>query len=139
MSGERKRRIIWEINHDFATKARLSNDRGTAILVAASFYDACHYYRLFQDASLGRHCGIITSFQPNAGELSTSSASSDERYKYDTYTKFVLKDGQTTTAYEEQTKRLFIEEPANMKLLIVVSKLLTGFDAPSCTYIYLDH
>ena len=27
----------------------------------------------------------------------------------------------------------------NMKLLIVVSKLLTGFDAPSCTYIYLDN
>lgn len=26
-----------------------------------------------------------------------------------------------------------IEEPANLKLLIVVSKLLTGFDAPSCT------
>ena len=26
-----------------------------------------------------------------------------------------------------------------MKLLIVVSKLLTGFDAPSCTYIYLDN
>ena len=26
-----------------------------------------------------------------------------------------------------------------MKLIIVVSKLLTGFDAPSCTYIYLDH
>jgi type I restriction enzyme R subunit len=25
-----------------------------------------------------------------------------------------------------------------MKLLIVVSKLLTGFDAPSCSYIYLD-
>jgi hypothetical protein len=26
-----------------------------------------------------------------------------------------------------------------MKLLIVVSKLLTGFDAPSCTYVYLDN
>ena len=26
-----------------------------------------------------------------------------------------------------------------MKLLIVVSKLLTGFDAPSCSYIYLDN
>ena len=36
-------------------------------------------------------------------------------------------------------KRRFIEEPANTKLLIVVSKLLTGFDAPSCTYIYFDH
>jgi type I restriction enzyme, R subunit len=43
------------------------------------------------------------------------------------------------TQYEEEVKRRFIEEPANMKLLIVVSKLLTGFDAPSCTYIYLDN
>src|SRR5207249_648514 len=30
-------------------------------------------------------------------------------------------------------------EPAIMQLLIVFSKLLTGFDAPSCTYIYLDN
>jgi len=51
----------------------------------------------------------------------------------------VLKNGQTTKAYEDEAKRRFIEEPANCKLLIVVSKLLTGFDAPSCTYIYLDH
>jgi type I restriction enzyme R subunit len=27
----------------------------------------------------------------------------------------------------------------NLKLLIVVSKLLTGFDAPSCSYVYLDN
>ena len=25
-----------------------------------------------------------------------------------------------------------------MRLLIVVDKLLTGFDAPSCTYLYID-
>ena len=25
-----------------------------------------------------------------------------------------------------------------MKLLVVVDKLLTGFDAPSCTYLYID-
>ncbi len=42
-------------------------------------------------------------------------------------------------AYEDEVKRRFIKEPANLKLLIVVSKLLTGFDAPSCTYIYLDN
>ena len=51
----------------------------------------------------------------------------------------VLGDGQTTKQYEDEAKRRFIEEPANLKLLIVVSKLLTGFDAPSCTYIYLDN
>ncbi len=49
-----------------------------------------------------------------------------------------IHSGQSTTAYETEVKRRFIEEPANMKLLIVVSKLLTGFDAPSCSYIYLD-
>lgn len=58
---------------------------------------------------------------------------------HDTYTDFVLAKGQTTKKYEDETKRRFVEEPANCKLLIVVSKLLTGFDAPSCTYIYLDH
>jgi type I restriction enzyme R subunit len=51
----------------------------------------------------------------------------------------VLKKNQTTKQYEDEVKRRFIEEPANLKLLIVVSKLLTGFDAPSCTYIYLDN
>ena len=43
-----------------------------------------------------------------------------------------------TEAYEEQAKARFIKEPANMKLLVVVDKLLTGFDAPPCTYLYID-
>lgn len=138
-SEERKARIAASIIHDFDTKPRLNDDRGTAILVAASIYDACHYYRIFQNKSFGQYCGIITSFEPNHNAISREPANSDERYKFDTYTKHVLKSGQTTKAYEDETKRRFIEEPANMKLLIVVSKLLTGFDAPSCSYIYLDN
>ena len=43
-----------------------------------------------------------------------------------------------TEVYEEEAKDQFINEPAIMKLLIVVNKLLTGFDAPSCTYLYID-
>jgi type I restriction enzyme R subunit len=138
-AGERKQRIIASIIEDFGLKPRLNNDRGTAILVAASIYDACHYYRLLQNTSFGRYCGIITSFEPNHNAISREPANSDERYKFDTYTQHVLKNGQTTKAYEDETKRRFIEEPASRKLLIVVSKLLTGFDAPSCTYIYLDN
>jgi type I restriction enzyme, R subunit len=138
-AGERKQRIIASIIEDFGLKPRLNNDRGTAILVAASIYDACHYYRLFQNTSFGHYCGIITSFEPNHNAISREPANSDERYKFDTYTQHVLKNGQTTKAYEDGVKRRFIEEPANCKLLIVVSKLLTGFDAPSCTYIYLDN
>ena len=138
-AGERKQRIIASIIEDFSLKPRLNNDRGTAILVAASIYDACHYFRLFQNTSFGQYCGIITSFEPNHNAISREPPNSDERYKFDTYTQHVLKKGQTTKAYEDEAKRRFIEEPANCKLLIVVSKLLTGFDAPSCTYIYLDN
>jgi type I restriction enzyme, R subunit len=136
---ERKARIAASIIHDFDTKPRLNNDRGTAILVAASIYDACHYYRIFQSKPFGQYCGIITSFEPQPGAIVLEPPNSDERYKFDTYTKYVLNPGQTTKAYEDEAKRRFIEEPANMKLIIVVSKLLTGFDAPSCTYIYLDN
>ncbi|MBI2943113.1 MAG: type I restriction endonuclease subunit R [Candidatus Wallbacteria bacterium] len=138
-SGERKRRILADIIQDFSLKPRLNNDRGTAILVAASIYDACHYFRLLQNESFGPYCAIITSFEPNHNAISREPANSDERYKFDTYTTHVLKQGQTTQQYEEECKRRFIEEPANMKLLIVVNKLLTGFDAPSCTFIYLDN
>ncbi len=136
---ERKSRIAASIIHDFDTKPRLNNERGTAILVAASIYDACHYYRLFKGKDFGRFCGIITSFEPQASVIALEPPNSTERYKFDTYTLHVLKPKQTVKAYEDEAKRRFIKEPANLKLLIVVSKLLTGFDAPSCTYIYLDN
>jgi type I restriction enzyme R subunit len=138
-AAERKQRIISSILQDFDLKPRLNNNRGTAILVAASIFDACHYFRLFQNTPFGQSCGIVTSYEPNHNAISREPANSDERYKFDTYTKYVLKDGQTTKAYEDEAKRRFIHEPANMKLLVVVSKLLTGFDAPSCSYIYLDN
>ncbi len=140
MSAEaRKREIMAEIIADFTLRPRLNSDRGTALLVAASIYDACHYFRLFQETYFGRFCGIITSFEPNKNTITTAPVHSDERYKYDTYTRYVLKKGQTTRQYEAEVKQRFINEPATCKLLIVVSKLLTGFDAPSCTYIYLDN
>jgi len=138
-AAERKQRIVASIIEDFGLRPRLNNDRGTAILVAASIYDACHYFRLFQHTSFGSHVGIITSFEPNPNAISREPANSDERYKFDTYIEHVLKNGQTTRQYEDQIKDCFIKEPANCKLLIVVSKLLTGFDAPTCTYIYLDN
>jgi type I restriction enzyme R subunit len=47
-------------------------------------------------------------------------------------------NGQTPEKFEEEVKEKFIKSPAQMKLLIVVNKLLTGFDAPPATYLYID-
>jgi type I restriction enzyme, R subunit len=137
-SGERKARIVANVLEDFNLKPRLISERGTAILVAASIYDACHYYRLFQGTELGGKVGLVTSYVPDPNLISREPPGSDERYKFDTYTRQVLTPGQATKAYEDEMKRRFLKEPANCRLLIVVSKLLTGFDAPSCTYLYLD-
>lgn len=139
-SAERKRRIIANISQDFVTVPRLSSDRGNAILAVSSIYDACHYFRIAQESSeLKGKCALITSFDPSATSISTEPKDSDKYFQHETYLNHLLKPSQSREAYEADAKRRFQEEPANMKLLIVVSKLLTGFDAPSCTYIYLDH
>lgn len=67
----------------------------------------------------------------------------DKQVIYKTYTD-LLKDVEAqpgkskTETYEDRAKKLFVEQPSNMRLLIVVDKLLTGFDAPPCTYLYID-
>src|SRR5205085_3397128 len=82
-AGERKQRIIANIIEDFSLKPRLNNDRGTSILVAASIYDACHYFRLLQNTNFGPFCGIVTSYEPNHNTISREPPNSDERYKFD--------------------------------------------------------
>lgn len=139
-SKGRKSRIVNDICMDFARKNRLSSERGTAMLVAASIYDACQYFREFQNGTLlSGKCGIVTSYEPAAVNISCEPEQGEEYYKYMTYKNFVLSPELSTTAeYEKEMKRRFQKEPANCKLLIVVSKLLVGFDAPTCSYIYLD-
>jgi type I restriction enzyme R subunit len=81
-AGERKQRIIADIIEDFSLKPRLNNDRGTAILVSASIYDACHYYRLLQNTGFGPYCGIITSYEPDHSAISREPANSDEHVRH---------------------------------------------------------
>jgi type I restriction enzyme R subunit len=81
---ERKQRIVASIIEDFSLKPRLDNNRGTAILIAASIYEACHYYRLFLQTHFGPYCAIVTSYVPTHNDISRHPAHSNERYKFDT-------------------------------------------------------
>lgn len=138
-SRSRLERIAIDINMDFEKLPRLMDGNGNAMLVAGSVYSACKYYEIFQQIGF-KKCAIITSYEPQAGDLRTDTVSDEEETetfeKYEIYQKML--GGQSVEDFEKEAKRKFIEEPANMKLLIVVDKLLTGFDAPPCTYLYID-
>ena len=148
-SRSRMEQIANDIIFDFETKARLADGNGNAMLVADSVYSACRYYEIFVMKGF-KKCAVISSYVPNAGDLRTDTVSDEEDTetfeKYSTYLKMIGIDdtdeptrvAKKVEEFETEAKRKFVEEPANMKLLIVVDKLLTGFDAPSCTYLYID-
>ncbi len=146
-SRSRMERVVSDIVFDFGVKPRLSNQRGNAILVASSIYEACKYFELFQKTVFKGKCAVVTSYNPHAQDVTLeetgANTETDKQFLFNSYTALLQNvDAQPgksrTETYEDNAKKLFKEQPANMKLLIVVDKLLTGFDAPRCTYLYID-
>ncbi len=150
-SKSRMDRVVTDIVFDFGVKPRLSNQRGNAILVASSIYEACKYFELFQKTVFKGKCAVVTSYNPQAQDITLeetgANSETDKQFIYNTYMSLLqnallensaLPGKSKTETYEDHAKQLFKEQPANMKLLVVVDKLLTGFDAPGCTYLYID-
>lgn len=139
-SKSRLEQIVNDIILDMNTKPRLFSGRGNAMLVSGSIYQACKYYEFFQQTELKDKCAIITSYSPNIsdikGESVSDNAVTEKLKQYDIYMKML--NGKDTETFEDEAKKKFVDEPAQLKLLIVVDKLLTGFDAPSATYLYID-
>lgn len=139
-SKARLEKIAADIMLDMATKDRLKNGRGNAMLVAGSIYEACKYYEIFTTQGFTK-CAIVTSYTPNISDIKGESlgdgeGATEKLKKYEIYNKML--DGKRPEDFEKEVKSLFIDHPAQMKLLIVVDKLLTGFDAPPATYLYID-
>jgi type I restriction enzyme R subunit len=138
-SKSRLEKIVFDIIKDFKIKPRISTGEGNAMLVSSSVYNACKYYELFQNAGF-MECAIVTSYNPHHGDIKgeeTGEGNPTEKLlKYKVYQKML--NGKSTEEFEQNAKTQFIKEPNKMKLLIVVDKLLTGFDAPSATYLYID-
>ena len=142
-SKSRMDRVVQDIIFDFSVKPRLSNERGNAILIASSIFEACKYFELFQKTVFKGKCAVVTSYNPLTKDATLedtgANTETDKLFIYNTYTALLKDKGMPNTeAYEDYAKKMFKEQPANMKLLVVVDKLLTGFDAPSCTYLYID-
>jgi type I restriction enzyme, R subunit len=132
-------KIAADIVFDMSLKPRLREDRGTAMLVANSIYEACRYWEIFMSMGFTK-CAVVTSYEPTTESVRTAtsdpSQESEEEYKKSIYERML--GGKKLSEFEKEVKKQYKENPAQMKLLIVVDKLLTGFDAPSATYLYID-
>ncbi len=148
-SRERLEKIVADIVFDMETRDRLKNGRGNAMLVADSIYSACRFYEMFQNTELKGKCAVITSYRPTTESITgeeTGEGTTDRQKEYDIYREMLAahfnepedKAMHKADQFEQEVKKRFIEKPAEMKLLIVVDKLLTGFDAPPATYLYID-
>lgn len=148
-SKSRLEQIVNDILLDMETKPRLMDGRGNAMLVCASVYQACKVYDMFSKTDFKDKCAIVTSYKPTASDIKGEESGeglTEKLFKYDTYRKMLAdyfelpKEAAVNRVedFEKDVKQKFIKEPGQMRLLIVVDKLLTGFDAPSATYLYID-
>lgn len=148
-SQDRLEQIVNDILMDMETKPRLMDGRGNAMLVCSSIYQACKIYDLFSKTDLAGKCAIITSYQPSPSDLKgedSGAGRTEKLNQYAIYRRMLAEYFEESEdeamgkaeEFEKQVKRKFVKEPGQMRLLIVVDKLLTGFDAPSATYLYID-
>ena len=138
-SKSRLEKIVADILMDMETKDRLQSGRGNAMLVTSSIYEACKCYELFEHSELAGKCAIVTSYAPSPADIKgeeTGEGLTEKLRKYEIYNRMLGE--KSAEDFEKEVKKKFIAQPGQMKLLIVVDKLLTGFDAPAATYLYID-
>ncbi|MEH6814128.1 MAG: type I restriction endonuclease [Motiliproteus sp.] len=148
-SQSRLEQIVNDILLDMDIKPRLMDGRGNAMLVCASIYQACKVYELFSKTELKGKCAIVTSYLPSPADIKGEESGeglTEKLHQFEIYQQMladyfeVPKDEAINKAeeFEGRVKKQFKNEPGQIRLLIVVDKLLTGFDAPSATYLYID-
>ena len=148
-SQSRLEKIVSDILLDMETRDRLRSGHGNAMLIAGSIYSACRFFDIFQKTDLMGKCAVVTSYSPTPADIKGEESGegiTEKRFQYDIYRKMLaayFNEPEDVAMYkverfEQEAKKRFVDEPGRMKLLIVVDKLLTGFDAPPATYLYID-
>jgi type I restriction enzyme R subunit len=146
---DRLEKIVADILLDMETRDRLMSGHGNALLISGSIYSACRFFEMFEKTGLAGKCAVVTSYNPSPADIKgeeTGEGLTEKLRQYDIYRKMLaahFNEAEDTAMYkvdqfEKEVKKRFIDEPGQMKLLIVVDKLLTGFDAPPATYLYID-
>jgi type I restriction enzyme R subunit len=132
-SSERRLEMIaLDINEHY-----IKNIQGTgfkAMLATSSKYEAIKYHSIFEEFGNIKTSFVISA--PDTREGYDEVDESNKQFVTEAWNKLIRKYGDEER-YLEKIKDEFIEGE-EIELLIVVDKLLTGFDAPRAAVLYID-
>lgn len=132
--------VVEEIAYDIA-KHYTQNWQGgkyKAQLAVPRIETAIKYQKFFEsqpDPALRINTAVV--FTPPDSRQNHKDAWGDAQGEAKKYWDDLMKEYSSQEVYEEYVISRFKEEGQEIELLIVVSKLLTGFDAPRNTVLYL--
>ncbi len=124
---------ITEIAYD-VEKHYLERFAGTGLkaqIVAPSKYSAILFQKYFETS------GKINTAIVISDENGIIDEEDDHKKSVDQYLQKVKDKYQSLKSYEDDVTRSFVNNEDGIEILIVVDKLLTGFDAPRDTVLYL--
>lgn len=131
-SERRLEAIMIDISEHF-----LQNLKGTgfkAMLATSSKYEAIKYHKLFAEEDEIKTAFVISA--PDSREGHSEVDEENKQFIQEEWTKLMKQYGDEEK-YLDKIKDEFIHGD-EIELLIVVDKLLTGFDAPRAAVLYVD-
>lgn len=127
----RIKRIALDINNHFVFGFK---DTGFKAMLATNYKrDAIHYLKCFEQFG-DLNCAVVIS-PPDMRESVDDVDEGTDNMVIEYWEKMMKQYGDADT-YEEAMKNKFCD--GEIDILIVCSKLLTGFDAPVCQVLYID-
>lgn len=125
--------IAFDVNEHFIKHYKTRGNQFKAMLVAYSKKEAIKYLQAFEDLGELSAAVVISPPDQREGFDEVNGEPKNEVRKF--WERMMNKYGDEEN-YEESIKDDFVN--GDLDLLIVVDKLLTGFDAPRATVMYVD-
>jgi len=133
-SDQRIGLIAFDINEHFLKNYKSQGSQFKAMLATNSKVEAIRYLRYFEEMGDFKTAVVISPPDQREGYDAVDEESKDLIRRF--WDKMMERYGNEEN-YEEAIKDEFVNGD-ELDLLIVVDKLLTGFDAPSATVMYID-
>lgn len=127
----RIKHIALDINRHFIEGYKSTGFK--AMLATNYKKDAIRYLEVFEDLG-DLKCAVVISSPDMREGFNDVDESSDDKVR--AYWSKIMSEYGSEERYEEVIKDRFIH--GEIDILIVCSKLLTGFDAPRCQILYID-